>query len=93
IEAWSAGVPVVTGPHTASFREVTADGELRGILERADAASLPRAFARIFANPDALAERGERARGAVVESRGAAGRTAEFVLPLLTRTDLRTASR
>jgi 3-deoxy-D-manno-octulosonic-acid transferase len=93
IEAWSAGVPVVTGPYTESFREVTADGERLGILERADAASLGRTFARIFEDPAALGERGERARRAVAESRGAAGRTAEFVLPLLPRSDLRTATR
>lgn len=93
IEAWSAGVAVVTGPHTESFREVTADGERLGILERADAASLPGTFARIFGDPAGLAERGERARRAVAESRGAAARTAEFVLPLLSRSDLRTASR
>lgn len=93
IEAWSAGVAVVTGPHTESFREVTADGERLGILERADAASLGRTFAKIFEGPAALEERGERARRAVAESRGAAARTAEFVLPLLSRSDLRTASR
>jgi 3-deoxy-D-manno-octulosonic-acid transferase len=93
IEAWSAGVPVVTGPYTESFREVTADGERLGILERADAASLPRTFARMFEDRASLGERGERARRAVAENRGAAARTAEFVLPLLSRSDLRTATR
>ena len=93
IEAWSAGVPVVTGPYTESFREVTADGERLGILERADAASLPRTFTGIFEDPGALGERGDRARRAVTESRGAAARTAEFVLPLLSRSDLKTAAR
>jgi 3-deoxy-D-manno-octulosonic-acid transferase len=88
IEAWSAGVPVVTGPHTDAFREVTSDGERLGILERAGAGSLGAALARTFADPAALAERGERARAAVEESRGAAARTVEFVLPLLSRDDL-----
>jgi 3-deoxy-D-manno-octulosonic-acid transferase len=83
IEAWSAGAPVVTGPHMESFRDVAADGERLGILERADASSLGDAFARFFADPGSAAQRGERARRAVEESRGAAARTIEYVLPLL----------
>jgi 3-deoxy-D-manno-octulosonic-acid transferase len=83
IEAWSAGAPVVTGPYMDGFREIAADGERRGILERVDAVSLGGAFGRMFADAAATAERGERARRAVEESRGAAARTIDFVLPLL----------
>jgi len=93
IESWSAGVPVVTGPYTESFREVTADGERLGILERADASALARTFSRTFADPAALAERGARARRAIEESRGAAARTVELVLPLLCRDGIRSAAR
>ncbi len=32
IEAWAAGVPVVVGPHTENFREITERGESLGIL-------------------------------------------------------------
>jgi 3-deoxy-D-manno-octulosonic-acid transferase len=83
IEAWSAGAPVVTGPYMDGFREIAADGERRGILERVEAVSLGGAFGRMFADAAATAERGERARRAVEESRGAAARTIDFVLPLL----------
>jgi len=83
IEAWSAGAPVVTGPHMEAFREIAADGERRGILERVEAISLGGAFGRMFGDAAATAERGERARRAVEESRGAAARTIDFVLPLL----------
>ena len=89
IEAWAAGAPVVTGPHMEGFREIAADGERRGILERVEAVSLGGAFGRMFADAQATAERGERARRAVEESRGAAARTVDFVLPLLPAVDPR----
>jgi 3-deoxy-D-manno-octulosonic-acid transferase len=89
IEAWAAGTPVVTGPHMEGFREIAADGERRGILERVEAVSLGGALGRMFADAAATAERGERARRAVEESRGAAARTVDFVLPLLPAVDPR----
>jgi len=65
------------------FREIAADGERRGIFEGVAAISLGGAFGRMFGDAAATAERGERARRAVEESRGAAARTIDFVLPLL----------
>lgn len=84
IEAWAAGVPVVVGPHTENFREVTAKGESLGILTRvADAAGLARALAAGLADPADLDRRGRAAQRFVEENRGSAEATAREVLALL----------
>ena len=83
IEAWVEGVPVVVGPHTHNFRDVTAQGEERGILTRAaDAAGIARAFAAALAEPKATEDAGRRAREFVASNSGAAQATAEAVLAL-----------
>jgi 3-deoxy-D-manno-octulosonic-acid transferase len=83
IEAWAAGVPVLVGPHTENFRDVVADGELRGFARRVTgAAALSRELARAFSRPGP-SPAGEAARRFVAESRGAAERTIELVLSLL----------
>lgn len=84
IEAWAAGVPVLVGPHTENFRQITADGERRGFARRvATEAALARELARAFSpSVGALRESGERARRFVAENRGAADRTVELLLPL-----------
>ncbi|MEP6801006.1 MAG: 3-deoxy-D-manno-octulosonic acid transferase [Acidobacteriota bacterium] len=93
IEAWSAGVPVIVGPHTSNFRDIVRDGRDIGILEIvADGAGLGRALAAALQDPEALARRGEAARRAVVESRGAVTRTADLVLPLLSNAPRRAIS-
>lgn len=85
IEAWAAGVPVLVGPHTENFRQITAEGELRGFLRRVSTgAALARELARAICDPAAAQEAGERARGFVAENRGAADRTVELLLPLTT---------
>ena len=84
IEAWAQGVPVLVGPHTENFREITAGGEQFGFVRRAaDARALSDAFAAALADPAATAACGERARRFVAENRGAADATADLVLPLL----------
>ena len=84
IEAWAQGVPVIVGPHTENFREITACGERLGFARRAaDARSLSDAFEAALADPAARAACGERARRFVAENRGAADATADLVLPLL----------
>ncbi len=84
IEAWAQGVPVLVGPHTENFREVTARGEQFGFVRRAaDARALSDAFAAALADPAATAACGERAMRFVAENRGAADATADLVLPLL----------
>jgi 3-deoxy-D-manno-octulosonic-acid transferase len=84
IEAWAAGVPVLVGPHTENFRDVVADGELRGFARRvAGEAALFRELEGIFSRPAGPAPAGEAARRFVAESRGAAQRTVDLVLSLL----------
>ena len=84
IEAWAAGVPVVVGPSTENFADVTAKGEEIGIVTRiARGEELASAIERALADPEVLALRGTRAREFVSESRGAAEATADEVLALL----------
>jgi 3-deoxy-D-manno-octulosonic-acid transferase len=73
------------GPHTDNFREVVADGTRAGILETvAGPAELAAAVSAALAEPARLVQRSAAARAAVETGRGAAARTAELVLPLLT---------
>lgn len=84
IEAWAAGVPVVVGPHTENFREVTATGERLGILRRvADGDGLAARLAEDLADRSSLERRGAAAKKLVAASRGAADATADAVLALL----------
>lgn len=84
IEAWAAGVPVVVGPHTDNFREITAKGESLEILTRvAGGADLARALAAELADSERLDRRGAAARRFVSVNRGAAEATAREVLALL----------
>jgi 3-deoxy-D-manno-octulosonic-acid transferase len=84
IEAWASGVPVVVGPHTENFREVTAQGEKLGIATRvASGKDLAACIERELSDPVKLDARGKRAREFVAANRGAADATAEEVLALL----------
>jgi 3-deoxy-D-manno-octulosonic-acid transferase len=84
IEAWAAGVPVVVGPHTDNFREITARGESLGILRRvSDAADLAPTLAAELADAGALDRRGAAARRFVSDNRGSAEATVRRVLALL----------
>ncbi len=87
IEAWAAGVPVVVGPNTDNFREITAKGKSLGILTSvAGTADLARTLAAELADLEVLERRGASARRFVSASRGAAEATAREVLALLPRT-------
>jgi 3-deoxy-D-manno-octulosonic-acid transferase len=93
IEAWAEGVPVVVGPHTQNFRDVTAQGQKRGFLTRVlDGAGLERAIASALDALSALESAGRRAREFVAGNRGAAQTTAEAVLALLPGTAPRRAA-
>jgi 3-deoxy-D-manno-octulosonic-acid transferase len=93
IEAWAEGVPVVVGPHTQNFREITAQGEARGFLKRvSDGPGLARAFAWALEDPAALAGAGRRAREFVAANRGAARTMAEAALALLPAAGVRRAA-
>ncbi|HEY3173323.1 MAG TPA: 3-deoxy-D-manno-octulosonic acid transferase [Thermoanaerobaculia bacterium] len=86
IEAWSAGVPVIVGPHVENFHEITTKGESLGIVARvADAEALARAFSARLADPAATAASGALARKFVAGNRGSADATADEVLALLPR--------
>ena len=84
IEAWAAGVPVVTGPHMENFRDVAAQGEALGILRRAaDPDALAGEIAGALDQPAETQRRGQEAARFVAASRGAAEATAEAVLALV----------
>ena len=84
IEAWAVGVPVVVGPHTENFREVTAKGEELGIATRVtNGRDLAVRLASELVDPAELDARGAVARRFVARNRGAADATAEEVLALL----------
>ena len=86
IEAWAAGCPVITGPHTQNFAEIVAQGERLGVLTRvANETELARALAEALSNLTETRRRGSVAERFVAENRGAAETTADFVLPLLSR--------
>ncbi|HEX9303052.1 MAG TPA: 3-deoxy-D-manno-octulosonic acid transferase [Thermoanaerobaculia bacterium] len=86
IEAWSAGVPVIVGPHVENFREVVEKGESLGIVHRvADAEDLARALSARLGDPAATAASGALARKFVAVNRGSADATADLVLALLRR--------
>jgi 3-deoxy-D-manno-octulosonic-acid transferase len=84
IEAWAAGVPVLSGPHMENFRAVAAAGEELGILRRAAGVdALASALRDALRDRAATARLGERARRLVDDSRGAAERTADLLAALL----------
>ena len=84
IEAWAAGVPVVVGPHTENFREITERGESLEIVTRvADGPDLARALAAALADDGELDRRGAAARRFVSSNRGSADATVREVLALL----------
>ena len=93
IEAWAEGVPVVVGPHTQNFRDITAQGGARGFLKRvSDGPELARAFGWALQDPAALESAGRQAREFVAANRGAARATADAVLALLPAAGTRRAA-
>jgi 3-deoxy-D-manno-octulosonic-acid transferase len=83
IEAWAAGVPVLSGPHMENFREAVREGEALGILRRAESPEgLARLFADALARPEETARKGAEAARFVARSRGAAAATAAALAAL-----------
>ncbi len=83
IEAWTAGIPALAGPHMENFREMAAQGEKLGILRRvADVASLSREIAAALEAAPRTAALGFEASRFVASNRGAAERTADAVAAL-----------
>jgi 3-deoxy-D-manno-octulosonic-acid transferase len=93
IEAWAAGVPVVVGPSTENFREITEKGMELDILTRvADVDQLAKVLSSELADPARLLSRGTAARRFVAANRGAADATIDEVLPLLPRVPARSGA-
>ncbi len=83
IEAWAAGVAVLSGPHMENFREAAARGEALGILRRAASAeALAWQIAGALERREETARRGADAARFVGESRGAAAATASALAAL-----------
>jgi 3-deoxy-D-manno-octulosonic-acid transferase len=84
IEAWAAAVPVIVGPHTDNFREMTEQGERLGVLRRVpDSTALAGELEAALADPAATRVAGERAERFVAQNRGASEATIEAIRPLL----------
>jgi 3-deoxy-D-manno-octulosonic-acid transferase len=94
IEAWAAGAPVMVGPHTENFREISEQGERLGILRRvAGATRLAGELRAALSDLQATRDLGQRAERFVAQNRGAADRTAEAVVRLLEPAAGRRAAR
>ena len=86
-------MPVVVGPHTENFREITEKGGELDILTRvADGGELARVLSSELADPARLLARGTVARRFVAANRGAADATADEVLALLSRAPARSGA-
>ena len=77
IEPCLCGVPTLVGPYTENFRPVMSDLlESEAIVQVRDEAALTEEILRLFADPEARAALGERARAAVERRRGVVDRCA-----------------
>lgn len=84
LEAAVAGIPVVFGPHTMNFREITARLLSAGGGTRVeDPVELARAIIGVFEIPALATEQGQKARAFVMENRGAVNRVTELLLEQL----------
>ena len=84
IEPAAAGIPVCFGPHMSNFREIAATFlHNDAAVEVRSPEALVEFAQRMFDDPAARRELGDRARRTVEENRGAAMRTAERIVELL----------
>ena len=84
IEACALGKPVLIGPHTFNFSQVSEDAIATGAAVRvADADQLIQHAVDLFADDAARAAMGEQALGFANRHRGATGRTLALLGPLL----------
>jgi len=78
--------PVLFGPHTANFRDITEAMLAHGAALRVDSAeALEAALTDLLASPEAATNLGMRARQVVDRNRGAARRTLEALEPFFGR--------
>ena len=80
-EAISAGKPVVFGPHMENFAELTSRLlAAKAAIQVADAIGLEEACAALFSDPQERQRRVDAASREIAVHRGAAGRTADWLL-------------
>lgn len=85
IEPAAAGVPVSFGPHMSNFREIASVFLTNDAAVEVNNAEEVFAFARrMAAEPETRRGYGERAKRTVDQNRGAAARTAQRIVELLT---------
>jgi 3-deoxy-D-manno-octulosonic-acid transferase len=84
LEPAALGVPVLVGPHTHNFSEVTDLLLERGAARRiADAEALAKALQSLLADPEARRMMGEAGIEAVTGSRGAVARSLQRIAEIL----------
>lgn len=80
LEPAALGVPVLVGPHTFNFAEITAQLAAAGALEQpADAAALSAALRTLLADPEQRQRMAAAGRAHVQRSTGALSRTLDWV--------------
>lgn len=78
------GVPVVMGPHTDHFSKTTEMlVKSKGAVQVKDVEALAGVVERLLANPKEQKTMGERAKKAVADAQGNAGKTAEMLQKLM----------
>jgi 3-deoxy-D-manno-octulosonic-acid transferase len=84
IEACAVGTPVLVGPYTHNFAEVTQLAVKAGAaLQVRDHLSLIEPIQSLLANPDALSEMRRQCDGFVKSNRGATGRSVDIITSVL----------
>ncbi|MGH8030715.1 MAG: lipid IV(A) 3-deoxy-D-manno-octulosonic acid transferase [Arenimonas sp.] len=88
LEPAALGVPMVVGPHTFNFADITARLHDAGAVQYIDDASaLGSAVAALLADPDTRRARGEAGRASLAGERGALARTLALVESALSATN------
>ncbi|MFZ5524729.1 MAG: lipid IV(A) 3-deoxy-D-manno-octulosonic acid transferase [Pseudomonadota bacterium] len=86
IEACAVGTPVLVGPYTYNFADVTRLAVKAGAaLQVQDNSGLTVAIQNLFRNPDALLEMRRRCDGFVRSNRGATDRSMQLVMTILNK--------
>jgi 3-deoxy-D-manno-octulosonic-acid transferase len=86
IEACAVGTPVLVGPYTYNFAEVTLLAVKAGAaLQVQDNTGLANAIQNLFGNPDTLLEMRRQCDGFVRSNRGATDRSIQLVTTVLNK--------
>lgn len=89
LEPAALGLPVLFGPHTFNFREISAKLlDVSAACLVADEAELATTVTRLLGSPEQRSAMGERGREVVESNRGALGRLSSLVEELLRSQDL-----